>query len=109
EEDNNNFYAIKIKLDYYEAYCEGFAISTKKLLTKTEITHLPLAVKTIIYIMGLRFLIDFLNDDKYYKIAYNNYNLVRAKNQFALVKSVIKNYKAIKEITNKTFGLEYIS
>ena len=109
EEDNDDFEALEIKLDFYKAFCKGYANSTGKLLTKTEIYYLPLGVKTIIYIMGLRFLTDFLNKDKYYKTTYNNHNLVRAKNQFALVNSVIKNYKVITEITNKAFGLEDIS
>lgn len=103
EEDNNDFESIAINLEYYKAYCNGYAYCAKNLLTKTEIEYLPLGIKTIIYIMGLRFLTDFLNNDKYYKTAYNNHNFVRAKNQFALVKSVIKNYEVITEITNKTF------
>jgi thiamine kinase-like enzyme len=103
EEDNANFETLEIQLNYYEAYCKGYANYTKNLLTKTEIKHLPLGVKTIIYIMGLRFLTDYLNNDKYYKISYTSHNLVRAKNQFALVKSVIKNYKVITGITNNAF------
>lgn len=109
EEDNDDFKSIKIKLDYYEAYCKGFSIYTQDLLTQKEIEYLPLGIKTIIYIMGLRFLTDFLNNDKYYKTAYNNHNLVRAKNQFALLQSVIENYKTITNITYKTFKLKDIS
>ncbi|WP_034058552.1 phosphotransferase enzyme family protein [Lacinutrix jangbogonensis] len=109
EEDNDNFDTIAIQLDYYKAYCKGYAIYTQKLLTKTEIKYLPLGIKTIIYIMGLRFLTDFLNNDKYYKTAYKNHNLVRTKNQFALVKSVIKNYNKIITITNAAFDLKDIS
>jgi len=109
EEDNDDFESLEIQLDYYKAYCKGYAKSTKKLLSKTEIKYLPLGVKTIIYIMGLRFLTDFLNNDKYYKTKYATHNLVRAKNQFALVNSVIKNYSEITAITNNAFGLEDIS
>ena len=38
--------------------------------------------------MGLRFLTDYLNNDIYYKTKYAEHNLVRAKNQFALLKSM---------------------
>ena len=34
---------------------------------------------------GMRFLTDYLNGDTYFKTAYPEHNLVRAKNQFALV------------------------
>lgn len=34
---------------------------------------------------GMRFLTDYLNGDVYFKTAYPEHNLVRAKNQFKLV------------------------
>ncbi|WP_452224368.1 phosphotransferase enzyme family protein [Lacinutrix chionoecetis] len=105
EEDDENFEVIEINIDFYEAYCNGYATYTKSLLTKTEIAYLPLGIKTIIYIMGLRFLTDFLNNDKYYKTNYKTHNLVRAKNQFALLNSVIKNYKKMEDITLRAFNL----
>ena len=36
----------------------------------------------------MRFLTDYLNGDTYFKTAYPEHNLVRAKNQFALVKDM---------------------
>ena len=34
---------------------------------------------------GMRFLTDYLNGDTYFKTAYPEHNLVRARNQFTLV------------------------
>ena len=59
--------------------------------------------------MGLRFLTDYLNNDVYYKTNYETHNLVRAKNQMALLKSVIQNYDEIKQITYSNFNLKNIS
>ena len=49
---------------------------------------MPLGAKTIIFIMALRFLTDFLNGDVYYKIKYPAHNIDRAKNQFKLLESL---------------------
>jgi len=108
-EDSNDFENTFIKLDYYKAFCEGHAQATKDILTHQEIKYLPLGVKTIIFIMGLRFLTDFLNENIYYKVKYKSHNLIRCKNQFKLVKSVQQHYDNIIEITNKCYNLNNIS
>ena len=42
----------------------------------------------MIFIIGLRFLTDYLNGDIYFKTKYDAHNLDRAKNQFKLLKSL---------------------
>jgi len=39
----------------------------KSTLSPIEIKHLPLGAKTVIFIMAIHFLTDFLNGDIYYK------------------------------------------
>ncbi len=102
-EDDTNLEATKINLEFYEAFCKGFAATTKHILTANEIKYLPLGAKTITFIMGLRILTDFLNNNIYYKVDYETHNLVRAKNQFKLVKSIQENYQTMQLITEKTF------
>ncbi|MBT8393549.1 MAG: phosphotransferase [Bacteroidia bacterium] len=102
-EDDTNLYATKINLIFYEAFCKGFASTTKHILTPLEIKYLPLGAKTITFIMGLRFLTDYLNGNIYYKVDYETHNLVRAKNQFKLVKSIQENYQTMQQITDKIF------
>ena len=62
-------------------------------LTTLELKYLPLGAKTMIFIMAIRFLTDFLNDDVYYKTGHPEHNLDRAKNQFKLIESLSENYK----------------
>ena len=38
--------------------------------------------------MGIRFLADYLNGDKYFHTAYPEHNLARARNQFKMVESM---------------------
>ncbi|MCX7548065.1 aminoglycoside phosphotransferase family protein [Xanthomarina sp. F1114] len=104
-EDSEDLEGTTINLKFYEAFCKGFALETSNILTSEEKRYLPLGVKTIIFIMGLRFLTDYLNNDVYYKTAFKEHNLVRAKNQMALLKSAIQNYDEIKRITYSSFNL----
>ncbi len=105
-EDDENFESISIKLDYYEAFCNGYALSTRDILTPQEVEYLPLGAKTIIFIMGLRFLTDFLNGNIYYKVKYDTHNLVRCKNQFKLLESVQSHYDEILRITYDAYALD---
>ena len=104
KEDEQNLDLVEINLDFYEAYCKGYSIYTKTVLSELEIKYLPLSIKTMIYIMGLRFLTDYLNGNIYYKVNHPEQNLDRAKNQFKLLKSVDSNHKQIQEITSLYFA-----
>jgi len=59
------------------------------ILTKEETNRLVLGAQYMVFIMALRFLTDFLNNDSYFKINYPQHNLVRAKNQMALFRDMI--------------------
>lgn len=50
-----------------------------------EIDNLPFGGLYMTYIMEVRFLTDYLNGDIYYKTSFENENLIRARNQFALL------------------------
>ena len=108
-EDDKDLENVFINLRYYEAFCNGFATKTKQLLSDLEIQYLPLGAQSIIFIMGLRFLTDFLNNDTYYKTNYYMHNLVRASNQFTLFNSVLEQIESIKTITYNSFGLNNIA
>jgi Ser/Thr protein kinase RdoA (MazF antagonist) len=87
-EDETNLDLVEFNVDYYNAFTKGFLKKMEKSLTPIELKYLPLGAKTMIFIIGLRFLTDFLNGDIYYKTKYSNHNLDRAKNQFKLLQSL---------------------
>ena len=86
-EDEKDLDKVNFNISFYEAYEKGFLEKMSSSITELERQYLPLGAKTMIFIMGLRFLTDYLNGDKYYKINYPEHNLVRAKNQFKLIES----------------------
>jgi len=87
-EDEKNLELVNFNISYYKAYVKGFLEEMKSSLSPLEIKYLPLAAKSMIFIIGLRFITDFLNGDIYFKTAYDDHNLVRAKNQFKLIESL---------------------
>lgn len=100
-EDETNLDLVEFNTTFYKAYTKGFLKKMKNTLTDIEIDYLPLGVKTMIFIMALRFLTDYLNKDVYYKTKYSEHNLDRAKNQFKLLESFCKthaNFSLIKNV-----------
>lgn len=95
-EDEKNLDLISFNLTFYKAYAKGFLEKVKNSLSPLEIEHLPLGAKSMIFIMAIRFLTDFLNDDIYYKIKYPEHNLDRAKNQFKLIASLSEKFEEMK-------------
>jgi len=95
EEDETNLDLVEFNMDYYRAFTKGFLKKTSPFLSPLELELLPLGAKTMIFIMGLRFLTDYLNGDKYYKIKYQDHNFDRAKNQFKLLDSFSEKIKQL--------------
>ncbi len=98
EEDETNLEKVHFIPDNFMAFTEGFLYSCKSILTQSELDYLYLAPQYMTFIMGLRFLTDYLNNDIYYKINYPEHNLTRAKNQFALLKSIRLQENRMREI-----------
>jgi hypothetical protein len=84
-EDDEDLSRVQFNISYFEGFTRGFLEQIHEQMTEFSVQLFPLAAKTITFIMGLRMLTDFLNNDIYYKTRYETHNLVRAKNQFALV------------------------
>lgn len=100
-EDEKNLDLVDFNTDYYQAYTKGFLKKMKPLLSPLELKLLPLGAKTMIFIMGLRFLTDYLNGDIYYKIKYPEHNFDRAKNQFKLLDSFSQKITQLEKVELK--------
>jgi Ser/Thr protein kinase RdoA (MazF antagonist) len=87
-EDEPDTTKIKFRTDYFDALKIGFLKETHPILTNLEIENLDFGAKLTIYIQALRFLGDYLKGDVYYKIKYDDHNLVRAINQLVLLEGL---------------------
>ena len=100
-EDEKDLEKVAFNIEYYKAYVNGFLEQLKSELTPISIKYLPLAAKTMIFIMALRFLTDYLNNDIYYKTSYPEHNLDRSKNQFKLIESLTEQFKEMEIISTQ--------
>lgn len=98
DEDEKDVTKVKIDLDYFKAYAEGFLGEAGDSLNQCEIDNLAFSAKLMTLECGMRFLTDYLNGDVYFKTAYDNHNLVRARNQIALVKDMESKKEEMEEI-----------
>lgn len=78
----------------YEALKNGYLSIGKQFMMKEETDSLGLSAITIALIQCIRFLTDYLNDDMYYQVSYENQNFDRALNQFWFFKE-IKDYLSL--------------
>lgn len=97
-EDEADSSAVSINLDYFRAYAEGFLSEAGASLNQDEIDNLAFASLLMTFECGMRFLTDYLNGDIYFKTDYSNHNLIRAKNQFALVADMEKHMDEMNDI-----------
>ena len=83
-EDETDLSKVHFSLDRFRAYTAGFLREAGGALTETEIRTLPVGAKLMTLEVGIRFLADYLDGDVYFKTAYPQHNLDRARNQFHL-------------------------
>ncbi|MFU8859552.1 MAG: phosphotransferase enzyme family protein [Cyclonatronaceae bacterium] len=87
-EDEADLSRIGFSRSLYDAIREGFLEQAGHLLTPAEIALLPLSARYMTWIMGIRFLADYLNGDVYYKTHYQGQNLRRCRAQFRLMETM---------------------
>ncbi len=58
----------------------------------------------MIYMQAVRFLTDHLENDRYYGAAYPGQNMVRTKNQLALLEALLAKEKLYKKWVHETIG-----
>jgi hypothetical protein len=56
------------------------------------------------FIIGLRFLTDYLDGDPYFRTSYPDHNLVRARVQFRLVEQMEKNAAQMEQIVKDSLA-----
>lgn len=101
EEDEQDLEKVHFDIDLYEIYVKGYLEMAKEVLTPAEIESLPWGARLMTLECGMRFLADFLQGDVYFKTAYPEHNLVRARTQFRLVKEMEEQFDKMKDVLKK--------
>ncbi|SIQ01907.1 phosphotransferase enzyme family protein [Maribacter ulvicola] len=98
-EDEQNHDLINFNDGLFKAFVDGLA-ANEPFLTKADKESLPLGAVFMPFIHGLRALTDYLNNNKYYKVTYENQNLDRCLSLFNF---------AEKTLEKKDFMARYIA
>ncbi len=104
EEDETDLNKITINLEIFEAFSNGFLEETKMFLTDKEISLLPHSAKFMTFIMGIRFLTDYLEGDVYYKTDHPEHNVERCRAQFKLVREMTNHEAKMEQVIAKITG-----
>jgi aminoglycoside phosphotransferase (APT) family kinase protein len=100
-EDETDLTKVVARPEIFAALAEGFLAGAGAALNDVERAHLVVAGRVITYEIGLRFLTDHLRGDVYFKIKRPGHNLDRARNQFALVRSLEAQSGAFEKIVSE--------
>jgi len=100
-EDDPDYSKVRFCIDKFEAYIEGYLSERGSTMSESEKEWLAFAPLYITYEQVLRFLMDYIDGDTYYKIRYPEHNLVRTRSQIALLRSMEDQYEEMKEVVRR--------
>ena len=100
-EDEQDATKMKLDMELFRMYTKGF-LESAPALTDAEVTALPLGAFTMTLECGSRFLKDYLDGDKYFRTAYPEHNLVRARTQMALCADMLEHWEEMEAIVAQT-------
>lgn len=75
---------MALKLDVFEALIQNYQNTFGDSMTILERESLVVGAKLLPFLLGIRFLTDYLNGDAYFQVSRENHNLDRAMNQIQL-------------------------
>ncbi|MBQ7436406.1 MAG: aminoglycoside phosphotransferase family protein [Oscillospiraceae bacterium] len=104
EEDQPD--GMQLDLRLMRAYTEGYMSEAGCVLTDAEVKSLATGAAVITLELASRFLGDYLVGDKYFRIAYPEQNLQRARAQLTLFTDMMKHMDEMQAIVRDCAGRE---
>jgi Ser/Thr protein kinase RdoA (MazF antagonist) len=101
EEDERKLDKVALDMAKYEAFTRGFVSVLAKSLTEAEKNTLALGAVAMTVECGVRFLTDYINGDKYFRIHYADQNLARARAHLVLAQDMVKRLDEMQSIVDK--------
>jgi Ser/Thr protein kinase RdoA (MazF antagonist) len=92
QEDDENLDAVSCDLSIFEGFTKGYLSQASSFLTEKELEYLAFSAKYITYEQVLRFLMDYIDGDNYYKIKSPEHNYQRTLAQYKLLTSMEDQY-----------------
>ena len=90
--------SMAFDLDICRDVLKGYGAAAGHLLSAQDVSYLYPAIWIIPFELGVRFLTDFLEGNRYFKVASKEQNLHRALGQFLLTESIERRQGALQRI-----------
>ena len=103
-EDDPDLEQVSMSLDMFRAYIEGYLSERAATLSESEWEWLAFSGRFITFEQVLRFLMDYIDGDTYYKTKYADHNLVRTRAQYKLLQSMEAQYDHMVDIVKALRG-----
>lgn len=106
-EDEVDLSKVSIDFDLFEAFTKGYLSEVKDIIVDEEIKHLVDGFFMMTFEVGMRFLTDYIDGDRYFVLSEEIkakrplLNLERAQNQFKLALEIEQNHDKLTTIVNK--------
>jgi len=98
EEDEQDLSKVDINLEYFREFTRGFLKHTNGILVQAELDNLVNSAFVICLELGMRFLTDYIDGDKYFGIKRINHNLDRARTQLKMAAEIEDKYDQMVQI-----------
>ena len=89
-EEEQDLTKIIVRKDFYRAIEEGYSAAMGGTLSETERSYFFYSGQFMVYMQALRFLTDYLDNDRYYGASYPEHNFIRACNQLRLLQQLMQ-------------------
>lgn len=101
EEDEKDLGKVDFDLDMYRGLIDGYYSKANSFMTEKEKQGVLESGRMMIQIMAVRFITDYIEGDRYYRVDYPEHNLSRARNQIKLIKSLDEKWNEARTITDR--------
>ncbi len=87
-EDTHEMDKVRFELDLCETILKGYLPEVREFYSDADYAYVYESVRVLAFEMGLRFFMDYLEGDVYFKVRYPEHNLMRALVQFRLMEHI---------------------
>ena len=99
---------VRLDVTRFEAFADGFLSRTAAVLTPAERETLAASSLCMTAEVAVRFLTDYLDGDRYFKVSDPAHNLRRTRNQIALAKEMLSHREEMETVVarlTETYGV----
>lgn len=100
-EDEPDLRRVSLDMGVFRDFAAGYLGELRDLLTGEETAELAFSARLMTYMVGLRFLNDHLDGDRYFKVSRPGHNLRRARVHFRLLEEMERRADEMEEIVSR--------